>query len=42
VKQLANKKVTNGIAKNWIAKELEMKRRVWEVMKKSQNISTRL
>ena len=27
VKQLANKKVTNGIAKNWIAKELEMKRR---------------
>lgn len=28
VKQLANKKVTNGIAKNWIAKELEMKRRV--------------
>ena len=28
VKQLANKKVTNGIAKRWIANELEMKRRV--------------
>ena len=28
VKQLANKKVTNGIAKRWIANELEMKKRV--------------
>ena len=28
VRTLANKKVTNGIAKQWIAKELEMKRRV--------------
>ena len=28
VRSLANKKVTNGIAKAWIAKELEMKRRV--------------
>ena len=28
VRSLANKKITNGIAKNWIAKELEMKRRV--------------
>ena len=28
VKQLANKKVQNGIAKRWIANELEMKRRV--------------
>ncbi len=28
VKILANKKITNGIAKNWIAKELEMKRRI--------------
>ena len=28
VRSLANKKVTNGIAKQWIAKELEMKRRV--------------
>ena len=28
VKTLAMKKVTNGIAKQWIAKELEMKRRV--------------
>ena len=28
VKILANKKVTNGIAKRWIANELEMKRRV--------------
>ena len=27
VKNLAKKKVTNGIAKAWIAKELEMKRR---------------
>ena len=27
VKQLANKKVTNGIAKAWIAKELELKKR---------------
>ena len=28
VRSLANKKVTNGIAKAWIAKELEMKKRV--------------
>ena len=28
VRSLAMKKVNNGIAKNWIAKELEMKRRV--------------
>ena len=28
VKKLAKKKVTNGIAKAWIAKELEMKKRV--------------
>ena len=28
VRQLANKKVQNGIAKRWIANELEMKRRV--------------
>ena len=28
VKQLSNKKVTNGIAKRWIANELEMKKRV--------------
>ena len=28
VKQLANKKVTNGIAKRWIANELEMKKRI--------------
>ena len=28
VKSLANKKVTNGIAKAWIARELEMKKRV--------------
>ena len=28
-------KVTNGIAKAWIARELEMKKRVWEVTKKS-------
>ena len=28
VKQLANKKVQNGIAKRWIANELEMKKRV--------------
>ena len=28
VRSLANKKVTNGIAKQWIANELEMKRRV--------------
>ena len=28
VKSLANKKVTNGIAKAWIANELEMKKRV--------------
>ena len=28
VKKLANKKVTNGIAKRWIANELEMKKRV--------------
>ena len=28
VRQLANKKVTNGIAKRWIANELEMKKRV--------------
>ena len=28
VKILANKKVTNGIAKRWIANELEMKKRV--------------
>ena len=28
VRALANKKITNGIAKQWIAKELEMKRRV--------------
>ena len=27
VKQLANKKVQNGIAKRWIANELEMKKR---------------
>ena len=28
VKTLANKKVTNGIAKRWIANELEMKKRI--------------
>ena len=28
VKQLANKKVQNGIAKRWIANELEMKKRI--------------
>ena len=28
VRSLANKKVTNGIAKAWIARELEMKKRV--------------
>ena len=28
VRALANKKVTNGIAKQWIANELQMKRRV--------------
>ena len=29
VKQLANKKVTNGIAKRWIANELERQRSKW-------------